>query len=95
VSRTHWQGTKDKSRIETLSAGIPSRDVGSQDLTPVRAVRVPLLVTTENGCHVVMGQRKWKVQGGFPHLYHGGLSLIGGGRAVRGVTSGVGKRRTR
>jgi len=25
---------------------------------------------------VLMGQRKWKVQGGFPQIYHGGLSLL-------------------
>lgn len=37
---------------------------------------MPPLVTTENGHHVVMGQRKWAVQGGFPHLCHGGLSLL-------------------
>ena len=37
---------------------------------------MPPLVTTENGYHVIMGQRKWKVQGGFPHITHGGLSLL-------------------
>jgi len=37
---------------------------------------MPPLVTTQNGWHVVIGQRKWKVQGGFPHLCHGGLSLL-------------------
>lgn len=37
---------------------------------------MPPLVTTENGHHVVMGQRKWPVQGGFPYLCHGGLSLL-------------------
>lgn len=37
---------------------------------------MPPLVVTENGCHAVMGQRKWKVQGGFPHVCHGGLSLL-------------------
>lgn len=37
---------------------------------------MPPLVITENGHHVVMGQRKWPVQGGFPHLCHGGLSLL-------------------
>ncbi|KYH32455.1 hypothetical protein MOMUL_10560 [Moorella mulderi DSM 14980] len=37
---------------------------------------MPPIVLTENDFHVVMGQRKWKVQGGFPHLIHGGLSLL-------------------
>jgi hypothetical protein len=37
---------------------------------------MPPLVTQANGYLVVMGQRKWVVQGGFPHLCHGGLSLL-------------------
>lgn len=37
---------------------------------------MPPLVTTQNGHHIVMGQRKWKVQGGFPHVDHGGLTLL-------------------
>lgn len=31
---------------------------------------------TFNGHHVIVGQRKWKVQGGFPDVCHGGLSLL-------------------
>ena len=31
---------------------------------------------TTNGRLAVLGQRKWAVQGGFPHLCHGGLSLL-------------------
>ncbi len=38
-------------------------------------VFMPPLVVTTNKHHVVIGPRKWKVQGGFPHLCHGGLSL--------------------
>ena len=37
---------------------------------------MPPLVVSENGHHVVIGQRKWKVAGGFPSLTHGGLSLL-------------------
>ena len=37
---------------------------------------MPPIVMTYNNQHVVMGQRKWKVQGGFPHLCHGGMSLL-------------------
>jgi hypothetical protein len=37
---------------------------------------LPPLVSRHNGQLVVMGQRKWAVQGGFPHLCHGGLSLL-------------------
>ena len=37
---------------------------------------MPPVVMTHNDHHIVMGQRKWKVQGGFPHVCHGGLSLL-------------------
>lgn len=37
---------------------------------------MPPIVMTHNKQHVVMGQRKWKVQGGFPHVCHGGMSLL-------------------
>jgi hypothetical protein len=37
---------------------------------------MPPLVLDHNGCHVVMGQWKWKAPGGFPHVCHGGLSLL-------------------
>ena len=37
---------------------------------------MPPVVFTHANHHVVMGQRKWKVQGGFPFLCHGGMSLL-------------------
>ena len=37
---------------------------------------MPPVALTLNGHHVILGQRKWKVQGGFPDLCHGGLSLL-------------------
>ncbi|HLV33112.1 MAG TPA: hypothetical protein VKY57_16210 [Chitinispirillaceae bacterium] len=37
---------------------------------------MPPIVTTCNGYHVVTGQRKWRVRGGFPHVCHGGMSLL-------------------
>ncbi|MBE7508222.1 MAG: hypothetical protein HS101_18320 [Planctomycetia bacterium] len=37
---------------------------------------MPPVVFTHGGHHVVMGQRKWKVQGGYPYLCHGGMSLL-------------------
>ncbi len=37
---------------------------------------MPPIVMTHNKQHVIMGQRKWKVQGGFPHICHGGKSLL-------------------
>ena len=37
---------------------------------------MPPIVMPHNKQHVVMGQWKWKVQGGFPHICHGGMSLL-------------------
>lgn len=37
---------------------------------------MPPLIMTANQQHVVTGQWKWKVQGGFPHVCHGGMSLL-------------------
>ena len=37
---------------------------------------LPPLVCKHNGWLVITGQRKWKVQGGFPYLCHRGLTLL-------------------
>jgi hypothetical protein len=37
---------------------------------------LPPLICRHDGWLVVMGQSKWTVQGGFPHLCHRGLSLL-------------------
>ena len=37
---------------------------------------MPPIAVTHNEHHIVMGQKKWKVQGGFPHVCHGGMSLL-------------------
>jgi hypothetical protein len=37
---------------------------------------MPPIVMTCNDQHVVMGQKKWKVQSGFPDICHGGMSLL-------------------
>lgn len=43
---------------------------------PLQKHFMPPIAMTCNNQHVVMGQRKWKVQGGFPHVCHGGMSLL-------------------
>jgi hypothetical protein len=37
---------------------------------------MPPIVMTRSGQGVVMGQRKWRVQSGFPQICHGGMSLL-------------------
>ncbi|NTV59018.1 MAG: hypothetical protein HGA74_17295, partial [Deltaproteobacteria bacterium] len=51
-----------------------SRNKASSD--PWQERFMPPIVMTVNGQHMVMGQRKWKVQGAFPDICHGGMSLL-------------------
>ena len=37
---------------------------------------MPPIVMSHNNQHIIMGQRKWKVQSGFPDVCHGGMSLL-------------------
>lgn len=37
---------------------------------------MPPIVMRNNQQHIIMGQRKWKVQSGFPLVCHGGMSLL-------------------
>ena len=43
---------------------------------PWRKRFMPPIVMTHNNQHVVMGQWRWTVQGGFPAVCHGGMSLL-------------------
>jgi hypothetical protein len=47
-------------------------DTGPLNFGPWQERFMPPIVVS----HIVMGQRKWKDQGGFPHVFHGGLSLL-------------------
>lgn len=44
--------------------------------TPFPAGFMPPLAVTMNKHHMVLGQRRWKIQGGYPHLTHGGLTIF-------------------
>ncbi len=37
---------------------------------------MPPIVMSHNKQHIVMGQKKWNVQGGFPEVCHGGMSIL-------------------
>lgn len=56
---------------KTFSA---SRHKAKTDLWQMKLM--PPIVMENNNQYVVMGQRKWKVQGGFPQVCHGGMSLL-------------------
>ncbi len=57
--------------VATFSAKRNSPAIG-----PVPHDFMPPLALSRSGEHVVLGQRRWKVAGGYPHVCHGGLSLL-------------------
>jgi hypothetical protein len=48
----------------------------TEAVAPLARKFMPPIVLEYGGYHVVMGQWKWKVPGGFPQVCHGGLSLL-------------------
>jgi hypothetical protein len=48
---------------------VPAKEVWNHSFMP------PCVLSTKDH-HVIVGQKKWKVQGGFPALCHGGLTLL-------------------
>jgi hypothetical protein len=77
VSKLFSNEERDEDTIkllrETFGAGRCTREVPER---PWPRQHLPPLVLRHQGFLVVMGQRKWTVQGGFPHLCHSGLSLL-------------------
>lgn len=75
VSKRFSSEVEDQDAIEILRNTFgASRNKAASE--PWRKRFMPPIVMTNNNQHVVMGQRKWRVQGGFPHLCHGGMSLL-------------------
>lgn len=75
VSKRFSSEVEDPDAIEILRKSFgASRNKAVSE--PWQKRFMPPIVMTHNNQHVVMGQRKWKVQGGFPHICHGGLSLL-------------------
>ncbi len=75
VSKRFSSEVEDPDAIEILRKTFgASRNKAVSE--PWRKRFMPPIVMTNNNQHVVMGQRKWKVQGGFPHLCHGGMTLL-------------------
>ena len=72
---------RDEARIRLLAGAFGAQRAIREDLGqpwPRRELPPPVLQFTVGGHTwlVVLGQRKWKVQGGFPTLCHRGLSLL-------------------
>lgn len=68
---------KNKETVKLLRSFFGATRCAKEDpAKPWPPQHLPPLVCRHDGWLVVMGQRKWVVQGGFPHLCHGGLSLF-------------------
>jgi len=66
---------QDKAQAETMQSIFKGqRDVktSSHEQLPW----IPPLDLTLGSHRYALGRRKWKIQGGYPHLQHGGLSLL-------------------
>ncbi len=75
VSKRFSSEVSDEDAVQILrkTFGASRNKAASQEWHPQF---MPPIVMTHNKQLVVMGQWKWKVQGGFPHICHGGMSLL-------------------
>lgn len=77
VSKTFSDELKDPDTVQLLRSAFSAKRCAVESSTsPWPRRHLPPLVSRCNGRLAVIGQRKWVVQGGFPHLCHGGLSLL-------------------
>jgi hypothetical protein len=68
---------KDEKIIKLLRTVFGAKRCAPEDpSSPWPQTHLPPLVCRHDGWLVVIGQHKWAVQGGFPHLCHRGLSLL-------------------
>ena len=77
VSKTFSDEVKDSDTVQLLQGAFgATRCAQESPSAPWPRRNLPPIVSRQNGWLVVMGQRKWTAKGGFPHLCHGGLSLL-------------------
>jgi hypothetical protein len=77
VSRFFSDELKDSDTVHLMRSVFGAKRYAVESpTTPWPRRHLPPLVSRHNGHLVVIGQRKWTVQGKFPHLCHGGLSLL-------------------
>lgn len=76
----HFQDTPDKAQTTHLQqrfGGGRSKPIGPTDMAGPWAPPLDLALDTATGRHALaLGRRKWKIQGGYPTLGHGGLTLL-------------------
>lgn len=77
VSKSFSSEVKDADSVRQLRTTFGAERSAKEDAAvPWPSHHLPPLVCRHDGYLMVMGQRKWAVQGGFPYLCHGGLSLL-------------------
>jgi hypothetical protein len=77
VSKNFSDELKDPDTVQLLRSAFSAKRCAAESSdSPWPRLHLPPLVSRQNGRLAVIGQRKWVVQGGFPYLCHGGLSLL-------------------
>jgi hypothetical protein len=77
VSRSFSDEIKETDIVQSLRNTFGAKRCANElAAAPWPLNHLPPLVSRHNGRLAVIGQRKWAVQGGFPHICHGGLSLL-------------------
>lgn len=77
VSQFFSSEVRDDDSVKLLRQHFRARRSAREDASnPWPNRNLPPLACRHNGWLVVIGQRKWIVQGGFPHLCHAGLTLL-------------------
>ena len=77
VSKSFSSEVKDDDSVKLLRKAFGAKRAAREDPdNPWPQRHLPPLVCRHNGWLIVMGQRKWNVQGRFPYLCHRGLTLL-------------------
>ncbi|MGI8961538.1 MAG: hypothetical protein ACR2IV_17610 [Bryobacteraceae bacterium] len=77
VSRSFSDEIREPEMVQLLRNTFGAKRYAPESSTsPWPRRHLPPLVARYSGRLAVIGQRKWVVQGGFPNLCHGGLSLL-------------------
>jgi hypothetical protein len=75
VSKSFSSEVQDPSVIHFLKTNFgATRFCKNKCEWPIRTI--PPMGMIANNQRVIIGQKKWKVQGGFPHISHGGMTLL-------------------
>lgn len=75
VSKRFSSEVEDPEAIKILRESFgASRNKAMSEIWQKRFM--PPIVMSHNNQHIVMGQRKWKVQSGFSDICHGGMTLL-------------------